>query len=143
MSAESLAAHLRSLDAGDLRTVIHYDGDQYDTIFRSGRVEEAYTGTEFHEVTKNLILKALDDSHEQPEFGRFGHLDATVRWFQHIIVLQIPLDEWSGILVAFDRDTVSDTGRLVDEILTFVDGEFHDSDDESTAEESFAGEFDQ
>jgi|GEM_PF-1110787 len=145
MSAETLAAHIRSLDAGELRSVVHYDGDDYDVVFKSDRVDEEFTDAEYEEVAKHLVLKGLDDGFEQPEFARFGHLDATVRWFHGVVAVQVPLDDWSGVIVSFDRDSITDTSALVEEILTFLEDEFHDdAESDGTAEavaEEFAAEF--
>jgi hypothetical protein len=145
MPAETLAAHIRSMDAGELRTVVYYDGDDYDALFKSDRANEEFTDIEFDEVTKHLVLKALDDGFEQPEFARFGHLDATVRWFHDVVAVQVPQDDWSGVIVTFERDSISDTAALVDEILSFVDEQFHagrdtDENADDVAEE-FAAEF--
>jgi len=142
MPAETLAAHIRSMDAGELRTVVHYDGDDYDTVFQADAVSEEFADVEFEEVAKHLVLKALDDGFEQPEFARFGHLDATVRWFHDVVAFQVPLDDWSGIIVTFDRESITDTNALVDEILAFVESEFHGEQVDDAAEE-FAEEFDQ
>lgn len=143
MPAETLAAHIRSLDAGELRIVVRYDGDDFEAVHVAEELDDLYTDAEFEEVTKNLVLKSLDDGLEQPELAHFGHLDATVRWFQEVVVLQVPLDDWSGVIVSFDRESIADTGRLVDEILAFVDEEFHDAEDEDAVAEEFAAEFDQ
>lgn len=145
MTAETLAAHIRSLDAGELRSVVHYDGDDYDVMFQSELVGEDFTDVEYTEVAKHLVLKGLDDGFEQPEFARFGHLDATVRWFHDVVAVQVPMDDWSGIIVTFARDSITDTSALVDEILSFVDEEFHDGtateDDADDIAEEFAAEF--
>jgi hypothetical protein len=145
MPAETLAAHIRSLDAGELRTVVHYDGDDYDVRFQSDRVAEEFTDVEFDEVAKHLVLKALDDGFEQPEFARFGHLDATVRWFHGVVAVQVPMDDWSGVIVTFDRDSITNTSALVEEILAFVEEEFHaDASDVGNSDEvaeEFAAEF--
>jgi hypothetical protein len=142
MPAESLAAHIRTLDAGELRSVVHYDGDDYDTVFQADRVREEFAEVEYEEVAKHLVLKGLDDGFEQPEFARFGHLDATVRWFHDVVAFQVPLDDWSGVIVTFDRESIADTSALVDEILSFVEDEFHDgAADEAASADDVADEF--
>ncbi|MFC3478944.1 hypothetical protein [Halobacterium litoreum] len=141
MPADSLARHIRSLDVGEPRTVVRYDGDDYDTVHQADDLDEELTDEELEEVAKHLVLKGFDDGLEQPEFARFGHLDATVRWFHEVVVLQIPLDDWSGIIVSFDRDSISDTGRLLDEILEFVEDEFHHDTEPDEVADEFADEF--
>lgn len=141
MPAESLAAHIRTLDGGELRSVVHYDGDDYDTIFQADRVRDEFAEVEYEEVAKHLVLKGLDDGFEQPEFARFGHLDATVRWFHDVVAFQVPLDDWSGVIVTFDRDSIEDTSALVDELLAFVDEEFHDDGAAAASADDVADEF--
>jgi hypothetical protein len=142
MPAESLASYLRELDAGDLRSAVHYEGDDFDTVYQREALSEEYTEAEFEEIAKNFVLKGFDDPLEQPEFARFGHLDATVRWFHEVVVVQVPLDEWSGVIVSFDRDTIEDTGRLVDALLEYVEENFADHGDVAEAADEFASEFD-
>ena len=142
MTAESLASYLRELDAGDLRTAVHYEGDDYETVYQREALSEEYTESEFEEIAKHFVLKGFDDPLEQPEFARFGDLDATVRWFHEVVVVQIPLDEWSGVIVSFDRDTIEDTGRLVDALLAFVEENFVEHGDAADDHDEFASEFD-
>ena len=142
MPAESLASYLRELDAGDLRSAVSYEGDDYETVYQRKDLSEEYTEAEFEEIAKQFVLKGFDDPLEQPEFARFGHLDATVRWFHEVVVVQVPLDEWSGVIVAFDRDTIEDTGTLVDALLGFVEENFADHGDPAEDPDELAGEFD-
>lgn len=141
MPAQTLAAHIRSLDAGELRSVVHYDGDDYDVLFKSALADEAFTDEEYNEVARHLVLKALDDGFEQPEFARFGHLDATVRWFHNLVAVQVPMDDWSGVIVTFNRDSITDTSALVEEILGFLEDEFHPTTDAGENADEVAEEF--
>jgi hypothetical protein len=141
MPAQTLAAHIRSLDAGELRSVVHYDGDDYDVLFKSALADEAFTDEEYNEVARHLVLKALDDGFEQPEFARFGHLDATVRWFHNLVAVQVPMDDWSGVIVTFNRDSITDTSALVEEILGFLEDEFHPTTDTGENADEVAEEF--
>ncbi|MFB6072372.1 MAG: hypothetical protein ABEJ88_05320 [Halobacterium sp.] len=141
MSAHSLASHVRSLDVGEPRTVVRYDGDDYETVYQADEVGDDMSDAEFEAIAKNLVLKAFDDSLEQPEFARFGHLDATVRWFHDVVILHVPLDDWSGVLLSFDRDAISNTGALVDGVLEYVDEEFHDDYEPEAVADEFADEF--
>lgn len=142
MPPESFADHIRSLDAGELRTVTRYDGDEWETVFRSDQVEEAYSEEAFDSITKHLVLKSFDDNLEQPELAQFGHLDATVRWFHNVVVVQVPLDDWSGVIVSLERDSTSDTSTLVDGILDYVT-DVHDDPDSETVADDLANQFDQ
>ncbi|MCG1002654.1 MULTISPECIES: hypothetical protein [Halobacterium] len=142
MPAESLARYLRELDAGDVRSAVHYEGDDYETVYQRDDLSEEYTEAEFEEIAKHFVLKGFDDPLEQPEFARFGHLDATVRWFHEVVVVQVPLDEWTGVIVSLDRDTIEDTGTLIDALLQFVDENFADHGDTVDDPDELAEEFD-
>ncbi|GGL43423.1 hypothetical protein GCM10009037_28580 [Halarchaeum grantii] len=124
--AESFVAALRKENVGRMRRAVAYDGEEYDILYTREDVEASMTAEEIDETTKNLILKGFDDELDQPEFARFGHLDMSVRWFHGVVVLQVPLGDWSGIIVAFDRDTVVDTGAFTDIALDYIE----DSDTE-------------
>ncbi|QLC34174.1 hypothetical protein EFA46_008140 [Halarchaeum sp. CBA1220] len=119
--AEAFVATLRKENVGRMRRAVAYDGEEYDVLYTRDDVEESMTAEEIDETTKNLILKGFDDERDQPEFARFGHLDMSVRWFHDVVVLQVPLGDWSGVIVAFDRDTVVDTGAFTDIALDYID----------------------
>jgi hypothetical protein len=141
MPAESLASHARELDVGDLRSVVQYEGDDFDVVFERDDLQEAYSDTELEKVAKHLVLKGFDDPLDQPEFAHFGHLDATVRWFHEVVAIQVPLDEWSGIILSFERDTISETGTLVDGILAFVEANFENHGTPAESADELAEEF--
>jgi len=131
--AEAFVDALRDADVGRIRRAIAYDGEAYDHLYTRDDVSDAQTPEEIEETTKNLILKGFDDELDQPEFSRFGHLDLSVRWFHEVVVLQVPLGEWSGVIVSFDRDSVVDTGAFTDIALNYIenpDSEFRDSEGE-------------
>jgi hypothetical protein len=139
MPAESLASYLRELEAGDLLAAVQYEGEDYETVYQKGL--EEFTEAEFEEMAKHFVLKGFDDPVEQPEFSRLGHLDATVRWFHEVVVVQVPLDEWAGVIVAFDRRSIADTGALVDGLLEYVEENFAEHGDPDEDVDEFADEF--
>ncbi|GGM73389.1 hypothetical protein J2752_002485 [Halarchaeum rubridurum] len=129
---------LREADVGQIRRAIAYDGEAYDHLYTREDVTDAQTPEEIEETTKNLILKGFDDELDQPEFARFGHLDLSVRWFHDVVVLQVPLGEWSGVIVSFDRDSVVDTGAFTDIALDYIESpgsEFRETEGEPEGEE--------
>ncbi|GGL58153.1 hypothetical protein [Halocalculus aciditolerans] len=119
--ARNLIDHLHDADIGQLRRAIAYDGEEYDVVFEQTDLSDALSPEEEEELAKNLILKGFDDDIEQPEFGRFGHLDMSVRWFHDVVVLQVPLGEWSGVILSYNRDSIVDTGAFTDTALDYID----------------------
>ncbi|GGN19629.1 hypothetical protein [Halarchaeum nitratireducens] len=136
--AEAFVDALRDADVGRIRRAIAYDGEAYDHLYTRDDVADAQTPEEIEETTKNLILKGFDDELDQPEFSRFGHLDLSVRWFHEVVVLQVPLGQWSGVIVSFDRDSVVDTGAFTDIALDYIENpasELRESEGEPEGEE--------
>ncbi|GAA0299864.1 hypothetical protein [Halarchaeum salinum] len=136
--AAAFVAALREADVGQIRRAIAYDGETHDSLYIRDDIADAQTPEEIEEITKNLILKGFDDELEQPEFARYGHLDLSVRWFHEVVVLQVPLGEWSGVIVAFDRDTVVDTGAFTDIALDYIENpssDFREPEPEPDGEE--------
>jgi len=124
-------------EADGFRFSVHYHGDEYDVLYKRDDIDEVYTAEEFDETVKNLVLTGLDESRDQTEFNRWGHMDVAVRWFHHIIVVHIPLGDWEGVFFTFDRDEVPAYGALVDNLLTAVENSLP----EGTSEESPAEHF--
>lgn len=122
-----------------LRVAVHYEGDDYSVLFRRDDIAELFTDEEFDETVKNAILKSLDETPEQGEFTRWGTLDMTARWFDEILLVQVPLDEWEGVILSFDRADLDDYGDLVNDLLAYVDTELReDESSEVAAEEHFS-----
>ncbi|QDX41391.1 hypothetical protein [Salarchaeum sp. JOR-1] len=122
-----------------LRVALHYEGDTHDILYKRDDITAEFTAEEFEEMAKNAILKALDDVPEQSEFNRWGTLDVTARWFNEVILVQIPLGEWEGVMLSFDRDSLDDYGELVNDLLSYVDTELReDASSEAAAEEHFS-----
>ncbi|MGB9988003.1 hypothetical protein [Salarchaeum japonicum] len=122
-----------------LRVAVHYDGDDYTVLYRRDDIANVFTDEEFDEIVKNAILKGLDETPEQGEFTRWGTLDMTARWFNEILLIHVPIGEWEGLIVSFDRGELSDYGDLVNELLAYVDAELRDEESsEVAAEEHFS-----
>lgn len=134
---DDLLAELHQTDA--FRVAIHYESDSYDVLYRREDVAEEYTEAEFDEVVKNAILQGLDESPEQSEFTRWGHLDVTARWFHEVVLVYVPLGEWTGVILSFDRENTDSYGDLMSGVLEFVEENFRDdADTEDLAEEHFS-----
>ncbi|MFB6219504.1 MAG: hypothetical protein ABEH77_10095 [Halobacteriaceae archaeon] len=119
----------RSVDA-DLRVAVEYHADEYDVLFVRDDVAAAYTDEEFDEHLKEFVMKGYDDAPRQPEFTRFGVLEATIRWFHDIVAVHVPLGEWDGYLFTFERDSFDDGGGFTGAVLGFVDDRLRDADED-------------
>ncbi|GAA0658995.1 hypothetical protein [Salarchaeum japonicum] len=122
-----------------LRVALHYEGDAHDILYKRDDITAEFTDEEFDEMVKNVILKALDEIPEQSEFNRWGTLDVTARWFNEVLIVQIPLGDWEGVILSFDRDKLDDYGELVNALLNYVDTELRPEEEpDDPAEDHFA-----
>ena len=141
VDTDAAVAELREVLGEPLRLVATYDGDETTLRYRREDAESEFSEEEFKETLNNAVLKALDDAREQPEFSRWGHLDATVRWFHEVVVVQVPTGEWTGVLVTADREGVPPGRGFVETVLTTVEVGHGDEDPEAAAEESIEEQF--
>lgn len=121
--ATALVERVRQETAASMRRAIRYDGEAFDVLYHRDDVAEAYTDAEHEEVAKNLVLKGYDDAPHQGELARYGALDATVRWFEQAVVVQVPFGEWTGVVCTFDREAGTDPGRLTGAVLAAVEAQ--------------------
>lgn len=130
------------IDAG-LRLAVEYDADEYEVVFADPEVRDSYTEEEFDEYIKQFVLKAYDDAPHQPEFVRLGHLDATVRWFDDVVAVQIPVDDWDGFLLTFERGGDTTRGEFTDAVLDLADKHLGWAGDAEEPDEQIEAHFDE
>jgi hypothetical protein len=99
-----------------LRLAFRYEGEDYDLLHVSDAANAQYTDDELRERVKTLLLKALGDPPQEQALYDFGELNSTVRFFDEVIVAAFPDEEWSGVVVAFDREE----SPLVDTTLDYL-----------------------
>lgn len=110
-----------SVAGATARTVVTYDGDDLEFLVVREDVAAASTDGELEETARQLALKGFDDPPDQPELGRLGRLDVTIRWFDEVVVCQLPVGEWSGVLAAYDRDAVQHPEQLTATMQSLAD----------------------
>lgn len=99
-----------------LRLAFRYEGEDYDLVHVSDAVNAQYTDDELRERVKTLLLKALGDPPREQALYDFGELNSTVRFFDEVVVAAFPDEEWSGVVVVFDREE----SPLVDTTLDYL-----------------------
>lgn len=108
---------LRSESDESLRFVVRFSGDEHKVVYLRDDVAEQYTDEEFQEHVQSLMLKSLGDPVNDDALADFGDLDATVRWFEEVVVATFPYREWSGVVAVLDRRE----SPLVDAAVDFLD----------------------
>lgn len=100
-----------------LQLAFRYEGEAYDVVHVSDTVDAQFTDAELEERVKTLLMKALGDPPQEQSLYDFGELNSTVRFFDEVIVAVFPDEEWSGVVVVFDREE----SPLVDTTLHYLD----------------------
>lgn len=107
---DALDANIRQLvdeineeTASSLRIAVHFSGDEHTLLFVRDDVEANSSAAQLAEKAKSLVVLALSDPPRQRDLAEFGDLDATVRWYDDVVVTCIPIREWSGLVFAFDK----------------------------------------
>ena len=111
---ESIVDHIRSTDRGALRAAVRYGGDEYETLYVRDDIDAEFSDEEYDERVERLVMKGLSDPAEEGTLSDFGGLDATVRWYETVVVAHFPVREWSGLVFTFDRQ-IESLQALVDE----------------------------
>lgn len=116
-SLRGLVAEIHENVDASLRLAFRYEGEEYDLVDVSDAVDAQYTDAELEERVKTLLMKALGDPPREQSLYDFGELNSTVRFFDEVIVAAFPDEEWSGVVVVFDREQ----SPLVDTTLDYLD----------------------
>jgi len=110
----AIVDQVRSGDEGTLRLVVKYSGDDHEVVHVRDDIQAQFSETELDERVETLVMKGLGDPAQEGALFDFGTLDATVRWYDAVVVAHLPVREWSGLVFTFDRETES-LDALVDE----------------------------
>jgi hypothetical protein len=105
---------IRESDEGALRVAVRYGGDDHEIVYLREDIAAQFSAAELDERVETLVMKGLGDPAQEGALFDFGALDATVRWYDAVVVAHFPVREWSGLVFTFDRDSES-LGDIVDE----------------------------
>lgn len=101
---EELRALLSEFDLGDdVRLAFRYEGESYDLLHVSDQVQAMFSDEEFEHRIQALMMKGLGDPPTDDSLFDFGELDATMRFYDEVVVASFPDEEWSGVIVVADR----------------------------------------
>jgi len=98
---------VREADEGALRLVVRYGGDDHEVVYLRDDIAAQFSPDERDARVETLVMKGLGDPAEEGALYDFGRLDATVRWYDAVVVAHFPLREWSGLVFTFDREADS------------------------------------
>ena len=99
-----LRAPLSGFDLGDdVRLAFRFEGESYETLHVRDDVSAQFTDEEFEHRIQTLMMKGLGDPPSDDSLFDFGHLDATLRFYDEVVVASFPDEDWSGVVVVADR----------------------------------------
>lgn len=86
-----------------LRIGLRFSGDDADVLFVREDIADQYSEPELEQRIEALVVKGLGDPPREESLQDFGRLDATIRWYDEVLVASFPVREWSGFVFTFDR----------------------------------------
>ncbi|WP_277552685.1 hypothetical protein [Halobaculum limi] len=104
-------------DTDALRLAVRYEGQSIEPLFVRGDVREQFPPADLRQRMEELTLKGLGEPAQEASLYDFGSLDATIRWYDEVLVAVFPSGEWSGMMFVFDRQE-SPLVDLVGEFLS-------------------------
>lgn len=112
---EQLAERLRDelkaeIDAG-LLGVSYYEDEDVGHVFRSEWATEKYDPEQVDEIVRDIQLEAL--GYGSLKARQEESLHATVRIYEEMLDVAMPITETSGVVFALDRDGDYDLRELV------------------------------
>ncbi len=106
---------LRERFGTDLRAVIYYDGDVYDTRMRDD-VQESLFPDGDRAIVEDVIYDKLDAAHQERLFGA-GEFACEVRVFEDAYVIHHQLPNERGTIIGLDRGADLPTITAIKESL--------------------------
>lgn len=125
---EKLAAEVRdTLQAelsGGLVGVSYYDEDGVGHVFRSEWADEKYDPEQVDDVVRDIQLGAL--GYGSLEARQDQSLHATVRVYDDMLDVALPISQASGVAFALDRDADYDLRDAIHAAETVVENSNHE-----------------
>jgi hypothetical protein len=116
---ESLREFVRALRTESdesLRLVVRYRGDRQRLLYVRDDVEAETSADDLDERIRTLTLRGIGDSPRESVLDDFGTLEATLRWYDEVLVATFPYREWSGVIAVFERGASAVVERAVDRL---------------------------
>ncbi|MFC7070856.1 DUF7522 family protein [Halobaculum lipolyticum] len=116
---DALVTDLRGEVGDALRAVGTYDGDDYHVRYLRDDVAPALDDDDLDAIRQGAVFDSLERDYYERLFATAGTFEATVRRFEHAVVVEVPTCHGGGVLASIDRahdgcvDAVVDRCRAV------------------------------
>ncbi|MFD1647053.1 hypothetical protein [Haloarchaeobius litoreus] len=104
------------LHGDDVRVAFRYEGESYDLLHVRDDVRAQFTDEEFERRIQTLMMKGLGDPPSDGSLFDFGELDATLRFYDAVVVASFPDEDWSGVIVVADRTDSETVERTLESL---------------------------
>jgi hypothetical protein len=107
---------LRTESDDSLRLVVQYRGDDHEVLYVRDDVAADLGEDGLSERAGALALRGIGDPPRETELEDLGTLEATLRWYEGVLVATFPYREWSGVVAVFDRESSALVAAALDEL---------------------------
>jgi len=102
-----LVETIRDDPSGTLQLAVRYSGEEHNTIYLREDIAEQFSDPELDEQIETLILKGHGDPPQEGALFNFGSLNATMRFYDEMLVVHFPTGEWTGLVFVLDQEAES------------------------------------
>ncbi|MDY6765423.1 MAG: hypothetical protein SV377_07060 [Halobacteria archaeon] len=103
-----------------LRSIVHYDEEEYEFLFFRSDVEALYSDEELAKIHEEWIIERLSKDFLENLF-HIGELKGITQVFDDAVLVFLPLEEYEGIFFAYDSDADIQMPSFLDECLEKLD----------------------
>jgi len=114
-----LADHLQKRAGEYLRSVIHYDVDDYTIVYMREDVEAQYSEEDIDDVVNQLFSENFFTG-KQEELYVHGNLQCTIHCFSHGVEMHFPMLDPQGAAVSLDPQATEELYSFVGDCLTLI-----------------------
>lgn len=114
-----LADFLEKRAGAYLRSVIHYDEEDYSIVYSRDDVWENYSENEIESVVTELQMENLETAHQEGLYVH-GGLNCSIRCFDNGVEMHFPHSEHAGAAVAMDPQTAEELYSFIGDCLTVI-----------------------
>lgn len=111
-ASESIGDLCREQAGPLLRTVFHYDEDDFETVYLRDDVAEQYTDAELRGYFEQLTDER-NREREQEAALHVGHHHATLKLYDGALVLHFPQGRGVGTVISFEPEGCRDMATFV------------------------------
>gem|GEM_PF-2410737 len=112
--AEGLESTLAENLGETLVGIATFDDDEYDVVYRDDAVSAQYSDSDVRAILEHIQLDAIGAAAYEDHHGQ--SLDATVRVYDTLVTVSVPVTEAAGVVVVLRADGSHDPYSVVEAV---------------------------